>query len=81
MGETSALANSVQRLSEFQTAFTLDLVVSNNSMGRTVTIAEFWLEIPWRDDMLRPLDDPAEMGGSKLLYSFRETFWSILATW
>jgi len=61
-GDGSHIVNAVMQLDRYVTAFTLHLVISNDSPTRTVTIAVFWLEVPWKDDHLRPLDDPDERG-------------------
>jgi hypothetical protein len=61
-GETNNVANSVFQLEQYVTAFLMDLVISNDSPSRTVTIQNIWLEIPWRDDFLHPLADPADLG-------------------
>jgi len=54
-GDASAIINFVERLNEYVTAFCLNLVITNISPDRTITIAEYRLEIPWRDGDLRTL--------------------------
>lgn len=41
--------------------------ITNDSPRRPVTIAGYWLQLPWRDDYLDPMEDPAELvkGGDK----------------
>lgn len=68
LGETNHVVNAVIRLDQYLTPFTLDIVIANDSVGRTITITDYWLEIPWQDSYLRPLDDPNETGGK--LYRF-----------
>jgi hypothetical protein len=71
LGETNNIVNAVTRLEKYLTAFTLDLVITNDSPSQTVTITHYWLEIPWNDECLRPLDDPDERG--EKLYRFPGT--------
>jgi hypothetical protein len=59
----------VFQLEQYATAFLMDLVISNDSPSRTVTIQNIWLEIPWRDDFLHPLADPADLG-TESVYRF-----------
>lgn len=65
-GESDNISNSVFQLHEYVTAFLMDLVISNDSPSRTITIHDMWIEIPWRDEFLNPLADPAELGAEKV---------------
>jgi hypothetical protein len=60
------IVNTVIRFDEFTTAFLLDLIVANESPNRTITVQDYWLEIPWRDETLQPLLDPAEIDGGQI---------------
>jgi len=61
-GESDNVTNSVFALEQYVTAFLMNLVISNDSVSRTVTIQDMWLEIPWKDDFLHVLPDPTELG-------------------
>jgi len=66
------IVNMVMMVQQHLTVFMLDLVVTNESTKRTVTIKDYWLEVPWKDDNLRPLADPMEIDGGKV-YRFPQT--------
>jgi hypothetical protein len=67
-----SIVNMVMMVQQYITVFMLDLVVTNESAKRTVTIKHYWLEVPWKDDSLRPLMDPMEIDGGKV-YRFPQT--------
>lgn len=66
------VVNMVMMVQQYLTVFMLDLVITNESPTRTVTIKDYWLEVPWRDESLRPLMDPMEIDGGNL-YRFPQT--------
>jgi hypothetical protein len=62
--------NYVEQLQEYLTVFCLDLLIVNTSQTKTLTVADFQLTVPWKDDALRALSDPAELGESNANYRF-----------
>ena len=67
-----SIVNMVMMVQQYLTVFMFDLVVTNDSAKRTVAIKDYWLEVPWKDDSLRPLMDPMEIDRSRV-YRFPQT--------
>lgn len=68
--DRSAVANFVEQLQEYLTVFCIDILIVNTSQTKTLTIADYRLAIPWKDDDLRPLPDPEEIGEPGAQYRF-----------
>lgn len=70
--EGNNIVNTVIQFDKYVTGFLLDIVVANKSPNRTITAKDYWLEIPWKDENLHPLLDPAEIDGGQI-YRFAGT--------
>ena len=55
------IINCVRHRQEFSTAFMIQVSVTNNSPKRTIVIADYWLEVPWKEDDWKLIHDPKEI--------------------
>src|SRR5208283_2481555 len=50
------------------TTFSIEVVITNDSPRANIVIAYYDLELPWKDDTLEPLFDPADLDPPSALY-------------
>ena len=55
------IINCVHHHRDLCTTFMIQVAVTNDSPKRTIVIADYWLEVPWKEDGWWPIGDPKEM--------------------
>lgn len=70
-GDGSLVINTVMQFDN-TTAFLMNLIITNASPQRTITVRDYKLEIPWNDEYLKPLPDPREVNAGEI-YHFMDT--------
>lgn len=66
--DRSAVANSVEQVHQYCTIYCIDLLIVNTSLTRTITVADYRLEVEWKDESLRLMADPSELGPKDAVY-------------
>jgi hypothetical protein len=66
------IVNSVHHRREFSTTFIIQVSVTNHSPTRTIVIADYRLEVPWKEDDWKPVHDPKEIEQTN--YRIYDTF-------